>query len=648
MDRNTITGLVLIFAILIGYSIWMVPSAEEQAANQHRQDSIAQVEHTKDSIQAAKFAAQARRDSINKAASSQIPEQTASPLADSSALPALQAKLGVFGKAAVGEDKVFYIENDLLKMGISSKGGKVVFVQLKEFQTYDTLPLILFDENQTHFGLNFFVQNRLVNTDNLYFEPSAESMQVSGENSQTFTMRLYTALDDGSVNYDSYIEYAYSLKGNAYMLDFDIHFVGMDSYIDRGTNYVDLNWSTELLKLEKSLDRFNGPTIYYKFHGDEVKYLSETKDDEEELVNRIQWVTFKHRFFSSTLIADDYFLNAKVKVFHKPEEEVGDHYLRSMETQISLPYEAGSKVSIPMAFFFGPNKYKILRSYDMDLERQIPLGWSFFLMAWINRYAVIPVFNFLEGFGWSYGIIILVLTLLLKLVLFPIAYKSYVSSAKMRVLKPDIEEATKKFTKKEDAMKKQQATMSLYKKAGVNPMAGCVPMLLQFPILIAMFRFFPAAFELRQQSFLWATDLSSFDSIYSWSTQIPLISQFYGNHISLFTLLMTISTLIYTRMNQEMMGSSQQQMPGMKTMMYIMPVMFLGIFNNYASGLSYYYFLANVITFSQMYLIRRTINEDKIRLRIEQNKKKPTKKKSGWQKRLEEAAKQRGYKAPKK
>jgi YidC/Oxa1 family membrane protein insertase len=263
-------------------------------------------------------------------------------------------------------------------------------------------------------------------------------------------------------------------------------------------------------------------------------------------------------------------------------------------------------------------------------------------MQWINRYAVIPVFNFLEGFGWNYGIIILVLTVLLKIVLFPIAYKSYVSSAKMRALKPEIEELGQKFPKKEDAMKKQQATMDLYKKAGVNPMAGCIPMLLQFPILIAMFRFFPSAIELRQQSFLWADDLSSYDSIYNLPFNIP----FYGDHVSLFTLLMTVSTLIYTRMNQEMMGS-QQQMPGMKTMMYLMPIMFLGLFNNYAAGLSYYYFLANVFTFGQMFFIRKSIDESKIRKQIEMNKKKP-RKKSNWQKRLEEAAKQRGYKAPKR
>ncbi len=375
-----------------------------------------------------------------------------------------------------------------------------------------------------------------------------------------------------------------------------------------------------------------------------MDYLNEQKDDEEELVNKIKWISFTHRFFSSTLIAKDNFLNANVKVFEFPEEEQVGRYLRSVQTEIGVPFKLSANETIALAYYFGPNKYKTLRKYKLDLERQIPMGWSFFLMAWINRYAVIPVFNFLESFGWNYGIIILVLTILLKIVLFPIAYKSYISSAKMRAFKPEIEEITKKFPDKKDAMKKQQATMTLYKQAGVNPMAGCIPMALQFPILIAMFRFFPSSFELRQQSFLWATDLSSYDSIYDLGFKIP----YYGDHVSLFTLLMTVSTLMYTKMNQEMMGSSQQQMPGMKTMMYLMPVMFLGLFNNYAAGLSYYYFLANIFTFGQMFLIRKTINEDKIRKQIEINKKKPAKKKSSWQKRLEDAAKKRGQSAPKR
>ncbi|MCF8368926.1 MAG: membrane protein insertase YidC [Bacteroidales bacterium] len=642
MDRNTITGLVLIFAILIGYSIWMTPSSEEREAAKHRQDSIFEVQRIQDSIAFANQKEKFVRDSIINAQEKQIEEveAKASPEIISESE---KDKLGVFASSSVGTDSTYYLENDLFQIGISSKGAKVVYVRLKKYQTYDSLPLVLFDVDKTKFGLTFFANNRIINTDDLYFKPEVfNSFAVSGDNTKSFAFRLYALESDSASTSNSYIEYVYTLKGNNYMLDFDINFIGLSKYIDKGTNYIDLAWSTELKQLEKSRDRFNGPTIYYKFQDDDVNYLSEQKDDEDELVNRVKWVSFTHRFFSSTLIAKDFFLNANIKAFELENQH--PHYLRSMQTEIGIPFQVTDDQNIPLSFYFGPNRYKTLRSYDLDLERQIPLGWSFFLMAWINRYAVIPVFNFLEGFGWNYGIIILILTILLKIVLFPIAYKSYTSSAKMRALKPEIEGIGKKFPKKEDAMKKQQATMALYKQAGVNPMAGCIPMLLQFPILIAMFRFFPSAIELRQQSFLWATDLSSYDSIWDLGFNIP----FYGDHVSLFTLLMTISTLIYTKMNQDMMGSTQQQMPGMKTMMYLMPIMFLGLFNNYAAGLSYYYFLANVFTFSQMFVIRKTIDESKIRAKIEMNKKKPAKKKSSWQKRLEDAAKQRGYNAPKK
>jgi YidC/Oxa1 family membrane protein insertase len=286
--------------------------------------------------------------------------------------------------------------------------------------------------------------------------------------------------------------------------------------------------------------------------------------------------------------------------------------------------------------YLGPTKYKTLSSYNLDMEHQIPLGWSFSPMAWINRFAVIPVFNWLEQYGWNYGIIILILTILLKLVLLPIAYKTYMSSAKMRVLKPEVEEINQRYPKPEDAMKKQSATMALYKQAGASPMSGCLPMLLQMPILFALFRFFPSSIELRQQPFLWATDLSSYDSIYDFGFSVPL----YGDHISLFTILMTIATLVYTKINNDMMASgSGQQAKTMKIMMYMMPIMFLGIFNDYAAGLSYYYFLVNCMTFLQMWIFRMVIDEKKIHAKIQMNKLKPVKK-SGWAKRLEELSKQ--------
>ncbi len=643
MNKNTIIGLVLIFLILIGYSLWMTPSQEEREALRQKQDSIYQVKRVQDSISLLRFTEQRKQDSLRIAGQTPVQQDTVSGLKTANT-PVNRDKLGVFAGSSVGNEAIYRIENDLLKIGIAAKGGKIISVELKDFHTYDTLPLVLFDPNKTNFGLTFFANNRIINTNDLYFQPASDTgFLISGADAKSFSMRLYADQGDSTFDKSAYIEFLYTLKGAEYMLDFDINFVGMNNFVEPGTNYIDLNWSTELRQLEKSVDQFNGPTIYYKYYQDDVDFLSESKDDNEDLITRVQWIGFKQRFFTSTLIAKDHFLNAKIKAFTLAEPK-DSRYLRSLDAAISVPFTLSEKSTVPMSFYFGPNKYKTLRKYKLDLERQIPLGWSFFLMAWINRYAVLPVFNFLEGFGWNYGIIILILTILLKIVLLPIAYKSYASSAKMKLLKPDIDELGAKFPKKEDAMKKQQATMDLYRKAGVNPMAGCIPMLLQFPILIALFRFFPAAIELRQQSFLWADDLSSYDSIFNLPFNIP----FYGDHVSLFTLLMTISTIIYTKVNQDLMGSSQQQMPGMKTMMYIMPVMFLGIFNNYASGLSYYYFLANVITFGQMWVVRKFINEDKIRKQIEENKKRPAKKKSSWQKRLEDAAKARGYQPNKK
>jgi YidC/Oxa1 family membrane protein insertase len=491
------------------------------------------------------------------------------------------------------------------------------------------------------------VNNRDIYTDKLYFQPitsgknNATNLSVTGKDSLQFAMRLYVDASDSTLDKSKYLEFVYTLKGDQYMLGFHLNLNGLKDVFDPGTQYLVLNWEDNLNRQEKSvkMERMNS-TIYYKFFEDKVDYLTETKDQSKDLKNeRVKWISFKQQFFSTSLISGNFFTDPKIRTSTLPRD---DRYLRSMSTEVGIPFSPAETNTIPMSLYFGPNKFYGLKSYGLGLEHQIPLGWSFAPMAWINIYAVIPVFSLFGSFGWNYGIIILILTILLKIVLFPIAFKTYKSSAKMKALKPDIDELAKKFPKKEDAMKKQQATMDLYKRAGVNPMAGCIPLLLQMPILIAMFRFFPSSIELRQQAFLWAKDLSSYDSIYTFPGGFSL--PWYGNHISLFALLMTISSVIYTRINDQMMGSSQQQMPGMKTMMYMMPVMFLFWFNDYSSGLSYYYLLANLLTFAQIYIIRGTIDEKKLHAQIEANKKKPVKK-SGFQKRLEDMAKQRGYPA---
>ncbi|HTX89421.1 MAG TPA: membrane protein insertase YidC [Bacteroidales bacterium] len=645
-NRNTVIGLILIFGIFIAYSYLMSPSKKEQAEMKRRNDSAWIANQQK---RANAITAQARQQAIEHAHRKEA--IGSGQHLDSAGIAHAEWKdrVGVFAGSATGTERHITVENDVLRIRISTLGGKVDYVELKKYKTWDQKPLVLLDRDSLHFGLSFFSNNRIINTNSLYFKPFVVGtgrlkdsvFTASGKDSVQVAMRLYADASDTSLAPDRYIEFVYTLRGGQYMTGFTVNFSGMDQVIDDNTKFLVLNWSANLKELEKSLkmERMNS-TIYYKYYEDKVDYIRETKNEEKYLRNeRIQWVSFKQQFFSSTLIAGSYFTDPKVRTETLP---MGGNYLRSMYAELGLPFSPKEVHTIPMSMYYGPNKFYTLKSYHVGLERQIPLGWSFFLMAWINIYAVIPVFSFFGNLGWNYGIIILILTILLKIILYPISYKTYKSSAKMRALRPDLDELNKRYPKKEDAMKKQQATMDLYKRAGVNPMAGCIPLLLQMPILIAMFRFFPSSIELRQQSFLWAKDLSSYDAIWTFPGNFSI--PFYGNHISLFALLMTISSVIYTRVNDQMMGSTQQQMPGMKMMMYLMPVMFLFWFNDYSSGLSYYYLMANLLTFAQIWLIRRTIDEKKLHAQIEANKKKPVKK-SGFQKRLEDMAKQRGYSA---
>lgn len=642
MNKNSIVGFILIAAIMVGYSIWMSPSEAEIAAKKREQDSIAQVMQMRhDSVAKLQLKQKKATEAASKTLAASVTKEKVT--AKAPVQKVAQNHVHEFTSALEGMDSTFIIETDLAKYTISSKGGFFRSVQLKKYVTYDSLPLILYKPETSQFGLSFFMGNKVINTKDLYFEPHTNHLhqhyfRIKGSDSLLFSMRVYPMNAQNQPDRSRYVEFMYSIKGDDYMMHFNINMVNLQGLIPANMNYVELKWYADMLQQERTVDRFNGSTIYYKYYKDDVDYLSESKDDEKQIKSKLKWVSFKQRFFSATLIARNHFNDGIIKTFEIKDHKPFPRYLKSMDADLTAPFNVLRDTQIPMSLYFGPNEFTTLKKYGLELEHQIPIGWSFFLLAWINEYIVIPVFNILGGLGWNYGIVILVLTILLKIFLFPIAYKTYMSSAKMRVLKPEVDAINAKFPKKEDSMKKQQAVMALYKKAGANPASGCVPMLLQMPILFAMFRFFPAAIQLRQQSFLWATDLSSYDSILHLPWNIP----FYGDHVSLFTLLMTVSTIMYTYLNNQMMGSQQQAMPGMKTMMYLMPIMFLGIFNNYASGLSYYYFLANIITFGQMYVFRYAVNEDKLRKQIESNKKKKVKK-SGFQKRLEEAAKKRGY-----
>jgi YidC/Oxa1 family membrane protein insertase len=404
----------------------------------------------------------------------------------------------------------------------------------------------------------------------------------------------------------------------------------MKHVIPSGINYMNLEWQMKTPQTEKSKsnqDMYTG--IQYQYSADkEVDYLSFTSTDEDEINARLNWVAFKQQFFSAILIAKEGFDKPTTLTSITTNED--SKFIKDLAVNFKIPYQHKTNEQLNFQFYFGPNHYKTLKSYNAGFEELVPLGWGIF--GWVNKYAIIPIFDFLSKFRFNYGIIILLLTIIIKLALAPFTYRAFLSQAKMKVLKPEIDKINEKLKGKEP-MKIQQETMGLYRKAGVNPMGGCLPMLFQFPILIAMFRFFPASIELRQQSFLWADDLSSYDSIYELGFSIP----FYGDHISLFTLLMTISTLMYTHMNSSTMATGQ--MAQMKWMMYLMPVMFLGFFNNYAAGLSYYYFLANMFTFTQQYFMKRFIDEDAILAQLEANKKKPAKPKSRFQKKLEKMQK---------
>jgi len=424
-----------------------------------------------------------------------------------------------------------------------------------------------------------------------------------------------------------------------------MNLVGMNQVISGNAAMLDLKWDVDMLHQEKGRKNENDySSIAYKHYQDEVEELSSrgSDSDKESIPTKVEWVAFKQQFFSAILLASNSFNSVDMNF---RTYEAGPN-LKNMHANIALPYNFTSDERIDLEFYFIPNKYKILEGYEKSFEEMVPLGSS--IIRWVNKYAVLGVFNWLEKYIGHMGLIILILTILIKIVIFPLTYKSYVSSAKMRVLKPQVDEINAKFSKKEDAMKKQQAVMELYRKVGVSPLGGCLPLVIQFPILIAMFRFFPSSFELRQQSFLWAEDLSTFDAIVSWSTEIPLISSIYGNHISLFTLLMAGALVLSTRLNGAQMSDANAQMPGMKFMMNVMmPVMMVFWFNNYAAGLSYYYFLSNLITVGQTYAIRNFIDDSALLKKLEENKKKPTKK-SSFQKRLEDMAKQKGMQTPKK
>lgn len=600
MDKNTYTGFFLIVIIMVGSFFLLKPSADDikkEKLKQH-QDSLKRVE----AITKAAVAKTATADTSKKTGK-----------ADSALLKT------PFGAATVGTDKLVTLENQELRVKLSSLGGRVYSVELKNYKTFDKKPLILFDGSNNSFGLGFRALDKIINTNDLYFTPSAQELTVAEKDSSSITMRL-------SYSPTQYIDYIYSLKGTGFKLGLTIKTTGLDNVI-ANSNSLNLTWSASLHKQEKDLKMERQySTVYYYNTDNEVDWLSEGKDDQKAIGDKkMQWVAFKQHFFSNILIAKQGIDKSDLAVSTDVNNNADVKQMRA-----TLTFSRAADGTLPLEFYYGPNRFSTLKAQGHDLDKVISLGWG--PLKYINRFAVLPVFNFLKQFNWNYGLIILALTLVLKLVLSPLTYKSYLSMAKMRVLKPEMDEIKAKVGDDNPTLL-QQEYMKLYKKAGVNPLGGCLPLVLQMPIVIAFFRFFPSLFELRGESFLWMHDLSTYDSIINFT---PI---FGVDHISLMCLLMTISTLVYTYFNNQISGATGQ----MKYIGYITPIIFLITLNSYPAGLNYYYFLANMLTFGQQYLIRLMVDDKKIHAQIQENKKKPEdpkKKKSGFQARMEEMMRQ--------
>jgi YidC/Oxa1 family membrane protein insertase len=647
MDKNTITGLVLIFVILITFSYLNKPSQSDLEAARRQNDSIVPVE--------AQKARQAEAEAKMSAASLQA--KISNPSADSAGTAGVENELknlyGVFSDAVKGTGHFITLENNLMKIRISTKGGKIYSVELKGYKRFNGEPLVLFEGDKNRFGLNFFSQNKSIQTDQLFFVPSVTDtvLTVSGaaiskgkEGREKFnegknggSKSLAMRLDAGN---GVAVEYVYTLKHNSFMVGFDIKTSGLKKVMGANSDYINFAWSQEMPRQEK-VSKFgedNYATTYFKYYQDEVDKIATKKSETKPLTTKVEWVSFKTLFFSSALIADKAFLNGKVSTKAREKDPL---FVSDMSADLIIPLDASGSETFKSRFYFGPNQYNTLNQYDIKLEEELSLGWT--VIGWANKIFIIPAFDFLRRYIGNFGLIILLLTIYVKLIIAPFTYKSYISQAKMRLLKPEIDEIQKKFGP-DKKMESQQATMALYKKAGVNPLGGCLPMLFQMPFLIAMFYFFPISIELRQQSFLWAHDLSSYDSIFTLPFEVPFG---YGSHVSLFCLLMTVTNILYVKYNNEMSGAGTQQMPGMKTMMYLMPVMFLFIFNSYASGLSLYYFLSLVFTFVQMWIFKRLIDEDAIHAQLKAKQKMPVVK-SKFTQRLEEMAKQRNMPQKKK
>ena len=582
MDKNTLVGFILIGAVLIGFSIYNRPSQEEMERARRYQDSIQTIAQQ----EAAKLDAEAAAKS------------TQALTLDSTSL---------FFGANQGTEQFTTLENNLVKVTFSNKGGRVVSATLKDYKDQQGQPLTLFNEKESAMNFAFEGKNENILTEDLFFQPTNVT-------DSTITMRLQTT---GA----GYIDFAYRLLPESYMVDFNVRANGMQNVFPAALKTVNIGWSQRARQQEKGFDfeqRYTSLT--YKPVDDGSDYLSEMSDDKETFEEPMQWIAFKNQFFSSVLIANQNFENVTLESVIQKE---GSGYMKDYTADMTTFFDPTGKKATELQMYLGPNHFKTLlatndlvinQEEDPELEDLVYLGWP--LVREINRWFTINLFDWLSGWGLNMGLVLLLMTFIVKAIVYPATYKSYMSSAKMRVLKPYIEKINAKYPNQEDALKKQQETMQLYSEYGVSPMGGCLPMLIQMPVFMALFFFVPNAIELRQESFLWAPDLSTYDDVINWGVNIP----FLGDHLSLFCLLFSVTNILNTWYMMKQQDTGQQQMPGMKIMMYLMPVMFIFIFNSYSSGLNYYYFISGLIGILTTIILRKTTNEPKLLAILEANK----------------------------
>jgi YidC/Oxa1 family membrane protein insertase len=644
MDKNTIIGLLLITAIIIGFSIYNRPSQEQLVKQQRIRDSLELMEKQRaaalpqdngdenasadsiDSIQQSSAA-----DFFGAAASTDFTAADSSRLTNTAFSDTLS--LGTHPQRSA---ETVVLENEKVRILLNTLGGSIRSVQLKEYLRYNGDSLYLFQDEEARFNMDLFNRNSVrLSTEHEVFTP------IRSADGNSVTMRLQTTPGQ-------YIDFVYSLPADEYMMDFEVRVAGMRNTLhpESLTNFR-MYWEQDVRQQEKGRSFENRyARIHYKYDRQDVKKMSESKNERKELSDPVKWFAFKDQYFSSIVIGKKPFSNT---ILTSEVLDDADH-IKSYAAEVWVPGEMSAESDLITAgfnYYFGPVHYNTLKAYDkgvsdssqkLNLEEIVYLGYRW--LSWVNKWFVIPIFNFFLSLNWGMGLIILILTLMVKLVISPLTYKSYISSAKMRVLRPQIQELEKKYPGKEQEMmmKRQQATMELYNKVGVNPMSGCLPMLIQMPVLLAFLFFFPSAIELRQQGFLWADDLSTYDSLISWSGNIPFVTKYLGNHISIFCLLMTVVNIFYTKYNMSLTDTGQQTLPGMKYMPIFMSVIMFFFLNSYPAGLNYYYFLSTLYTILITLIMKQTIDENKILAQLEANKKKP-KKKSGFMARLEEAQK---------